>query len=57
MWIAIFGAFVLVAVLFGKPEHRGSSARPVQAQPTIAAVVEPGLAPHAAGASATYRRD
>jgi hypothetical protein len=61
MWIAIFGAFVLVTVLFGKSEHQESSARSARAQPPAVAeaevTAEPGLLPHFDGAPAIYRKD
>jgi hypothetical protein len=60
MWIAIFGAFVLVTVLFGKSGHQESSSRFARPQPAIAEVAgtaEPGLVPHVDGAPAFYKKD
>ena len=58
MWIAIFGAFVLVTVLFGKSEHRESAARAAVAQPAVAEVTaEPGQLPHFDQAPAIYNKD
>ena len=60
MWIAIFGAFVLVTVLFGKSEHRESAAKSALAQPAVAeaeVTAEPGLLPHFDQAPAIYKKD
>ena len=60
MWIAILGAFVLVTVLFGKPEHRESSDGSIHRQPAVTEVaeqVEPGLVPRAEGMPVTYKKD
>ena len=60
MWFAIFGAFVLVTVMFGHAQHResadGSSHRP-PAVSQLAERVEPGLVPRAEGTPVTYKRD
>jgi hypothetical protein len=48
MWIAIFGAFVLVTVLFGRPLHQERLDASVQNRPIAAAVAgpaEPGGTP------------
>jgi hypothetical protein len=49
MWIAIFGVFVLVTVLFGHPRHQESSDASVHDRPAAAAVAgpaEPGETPN-----------
>ena len=59
MWIAIFGAFVLVTVLYGHSQHRESSDGSIHRQPAVAEVAdqaEPGLVPRAEGMPVTYKR-
>jgi hypothetical protein len=55
VWIAIFGAFILVTALFGHSQERSDHRRPAAAEVTDAA--EPGVLPHAEGAPVIYRRD
>ena len=57
MWIAIFGAFILVTVLFGHSQHRESSDGSIHSKPAVAEVAEPSLLSHADGTTAIYKRD
>lgn len=60
MWIAIFGAFILVTVLFGHSQHRESADGSLHRQPAVSQVaelVEPGLVPRAEGMPVTSNRD